>query len=178
MQGTLWSIILPKLTNQNNFIIRTLKWIVNKRYFLYSARNGFSTCTHVGFFQFIRAWLLFYVKHVLQYVNGHAVYTLVARFIVFVQYRFFNEFEAIQRTLLYTFFRRRIVDLCTEVGVLQMKEQWIDRFKIFFGTHRIVSKKNTIDTRVTICKQFHDVDGLCKCNINVIDTSYFSKKII
>ena len=26
-------IILPKLTNQSNFIIRTLKWIVNKRYF-------------------------------------------------------------------------------------------------------------------------------------------------
>jgi hypothetical protein len=42
-------IILPKLTNQNNSIIRTLKWIVNKRKFLYSVRNGFSTCTHVWF---------------------------------------------------------------------------------------------------------------------------------
>jgi hypothetical protein len=61
-------IILPKLTNQNNSIISTLKWIVNKRYFLYSTRNGFSTCTHVGFFQYICAWVLFYVKHVLQYV--------------------------------------------------------------------------------------------------------------
>jgi hypothetical protein len=51
-------IILPKLTNQNNFIIRTLKWIVNKKYFLYSARNGFSTCTHVGFFQSEMIWFI------------------------------------------------------------------------------------------------------------------------
>jgi hypothetical protein len=58
-------IILPKLTNQNNFIIRTLKWIVNKRYFLYSAHNGFSMCTHVGFFQlyvhdFYSTWNTYY----------------------------------------------------------------------------------------------------------------------
>jgi hypothetical protein len=52
-----------------NSIIRTLKWIVNKRKFVYSTRNRFSTCTHVGFFQYIRAWFLFYVKHVLQYVG-------------------------------------------------------------------------------------------------------------
>jgi hypothetical protein len=44
--------------------------------FLYSTRNRFSTCTHVGFFQYIRAWFLFYVKHVLQYVNGHADYVI------------------------------------------------------------------------------------------------------
>jgi hypothetical protein len=34
-------IILPKLTNQNNSIIRTLKWIINKKEFLYSVCNGF-----------------------------------------------------------------------------------------------------------------------------------------
>jgi hypothetical protein len=56
-------IILPKLTNQNNSIIRTLKWIVNNC--LYSARNRFSTCTHVGFFQlyvhdFYSTWNTYY----------------------------------------------------------------------------------------------------------------------
>ena len=35
------------------------------------------------------------------------IYILVACFIVFIQSRVFNEFEAIQRTLLQTFFRRR-----------------------------------------------------------------------
>jgi hypothetical protein len=53
-----------------------------------------------------------------------------------------------------------IIDVCTEVRVLQFKEELIERFRIFFGTHRVVSYNNTIDKRVKTCKQFHDLNVL------------------
>jgi hypothetical protein len=37
-----------------------------------------------------------------------------------------------------------IVDVCTAVRVLQLKEELIKSFRIFFGTHRVVSYKNTM----------------------------------
>ena len=43
-------IILPKLTNQQLYYTY-FEVNCKQKVFLYSARNGFSTCTHVGFFQ-------------------------------------------------------------------------------------------------------------------------------
>jgi len=114
-----FSVTIKMFKKMGNFILNIFSWY---HLFIYSV--------DINIFHVWNIYVLVFnnldTKRNQKFKYHILVHILVAGFIVFVQSPFFNEFEAIQRTLFYTFFQ------CTEVMVLQLKEEWIDRFKISF----------------------------------------------
>ena len=101
-----------------------------------------------------------YIKTFEINIKIYILHFVVACFIVFIQSRVLMNLKPYSEPCFRHFSGAAIIDVCTEVRVLQLKEELIERFRIFFGTHRVVSYKNTIDTRVKTCKQFHDLNVL------------------